>query len=265
MIDLTDKEKVCQKCGHIMKEVLETVTYKIKYIPAKLLEPLFNLMYEDILKFDIVHMDEKTLQVIKSCNNQSYMWGLFSFKYNTPIKLYFYKDNRRHENAKEILKDFKGYLIIDAYKAYDKVDDAININCFAHARRQYVDLIKVFKDNDGKITKPLAKQSLAYIDALYKVEHQLEAEKASINDIYQTRNTKSKDILAKYKKWLNENYPTVPRNSLIAKAMAYSINPFDNLSNYLLDALPMIGDDVDNLRKLLPYSAELPERVKVKK
>ena len=57
----------------------------------------------------------------------------------------------------------------------------------------------------------------------------------------------------------------MPRNSLIAQAMAYSINQFDNLSNYLLDTLPMIGDDVDNLRKLLPYSAELPERVKVKK
>ena len=75
-------------------------------------------------------------------------------------------------------------------------------------------------------------------------------------------------------------------------AMAYSINRMDNLSNYLLDGrlpidnnlakrgklnvyeylvylfdtLPKINnDDVDNLRKLLPYSPDLPEYLKVQK
>ena len=37
-------------------------------------------------------MDETTLQVIKSASNLCYMLGLFSSKYDKPIKLYFYKD-----------------------------------------------------------------------------------------------------------------------------------------------------------------------------
>ena len=52
--------------------------------------------------------------------------------------------------------------------------------------------------------------------------------------------------------------------SIVETATANNLNIFEYLM-YLFDTLPMIDDDVDNLGKLLQYSADLPERVKVKK
>lgn len=292
---------------------------------ANILKPLVDLMYKDILKNDIVHMDETTLTVIKSASNTCYMWGLFSSKYDKPIKLYFYKDNRRHENASELLGGFKGYVISDGYEAYNKVESCINVNCFAHARRKYAEIIKAFK---GNLTSSLCTEGIRFIDNLYKIEHMLENKKASIEEIYNVRQNESKKVLEEYKLWLDKNYPTVPPKTALGKAMAYSINNFDNLSNYILDGRLSIdnnlaergmknfvigrknflfcftenganmssvaysivetalannlnvfeylvyvfdtlakinSNDVDNLRKLLPYSDDLPEYLKVKR
>lgn len=291
---------------------------------ASMLKPLVDIMYDDILKNDIVHMDETTLTVIKSVSNTCYMWGLFSSKYDKPIKLYFYKDNRRHENASELLKGFKGYVISDGYEAYNKVDSCINVNCWAHARRKYAEIIKAFK---GNLTSSLCLEGIKYIDSLYKIEHMLEKKSASIEEIYNTRQKDSKEILDEYKVWLDKNYPTVPPKTALGKAMAYSLNQFDNLANYILDgrlsidnnlaergmknfvigrknflfcfaengahmssvaysivetalannlnvfeyltyvfeALAKCNNNKDNLRKLLPYSNDLPEYLKVKK
>lgn len=291
---------------------------------AEMLKPLVDLMYEDILKNSIVHMDETTLQVIKSASNTCYMWGLFSSKYDNPIKLYFYKDNRRHENASELLKGFKGYVISDGYEAYNKVDSCINVNCWAHARRKYAEIIKAFK---GNLTSSLCAEGIRFIDDLYKIEHKLEKKNASIDEIYETRQNESKSILDEYKAWLDKNYPTVPPKTALGKAMAYSLNQFDNLANYILDGRLSIdnnlaergmknfvigrknflfcftenganmssvaysivetalannlnvfeyliyvfdtlakinNNDVDNLRRLLPYSNELPQHLRIK-
>lgn len=406
--DLNEEEKNCPNCGNTLVRIGETVTYKLKYIPAKLikekhvyptykctkcykddittivkapndlafpksmassslvaniisdkfsrylplyrqeklfrnvgldisranlsnwflagarmLKPLVDLMYEDILKLDIVHMDETTLSVIKGVSNTSYMWGLFSSKYDTPIKLYFYKDNRRHENAAEILKGFKGYVVSDGYEAYKKVTDCINVNCFAHARRKYAEIIKAFK---GEYTSTYCDEALKFIDSLYHIEHELERSGASLDEINDVRHNRSKKVLDDYKKWLDEKYNEVPPKTAIGKAMAYSLNQFNELSNFLLDPrLPLDNNlaergmksfvlgrknfmfcftengaemssvaysvvetaiannlnvyeyliyvfdelaksngSVDNLRKLLPYSLNLPEYLKIK-
>lgn len=407
--DLSDEEKKCNECGADLVRIGQTVTYKLKYIPAKiikekhiyptykcnecykndianivkapydlafpksmassslvaniitdkyvkylplyrqeklfknvgldisranmsnwflagaeLLKPLVDLMYEDILTHDIVHIDETTLTVIKGLSNTSYMWGLFSSKHDKQIKLYFYKDNRRHENANLLLNGFKGYVISDGYEAYDKVEDCTNVNCWAHARRKYAEIIKAFKCN---LTSSLCTEGIKFIDNLYKIEHRLEKANASIGEIYETRQKESKKVLDAYKEWLDTNYPTVPPKTALGKAMAYSINQFGNLSNYILDGrlaidnnlaergmknfvigrknwlfcfaengahmssvaysivetalannlnvyeyliyvfdtLSKINNNVDNLRKLLPYSNDLPEYLRVKR
>lgn len=54
--------------------------------------------------------------------------------------------------------------------------------------------------------------------------------------------------------------------SMVETAIANKLNVYENLV-YLFDTLQKIVDcdDVDNLRKLLPYSPDLPEYLKVQK
>lgn len=53
--------------------------------------------------------------------------------------------------------------------------------------------------------------------------------------------------------------------SMVETAIANKLNVYEYLV-YLFDTSPKINnDDVDNLRKLLPYSPDLPEYLKVQK
>ena len=53
--------------------------------------------------------------------------------------------------------------------------------------------------------------------------------------------------------------------SMVETAIANKLNVYEYLV-YLFDTIPKINnDDVDNLRKLLPYSPDLPEYLKVQK
>ena len=52
--------------------------------------------------------------------------------------------------------------------------------------------------------------------------------------------------------------------SIVETALANNLNVFEYLT-YVFDTLPKIKNNDDNLRKLLPYSNELPEYLKVKR
>lgn len=89
-----------------------------------------------------------------------------------------------------------------------------------------------YKDN---LRSSLCQEAIKYIYKLYRIEHLLENKNASIEEIYQTRQKDFKMVLDEYKLWLQKNYPNVPPQTALGKAMAYSMNRMDNLSNYLLD------------------------------
>ena len=52
---------------------------------------------------------------------------------------------RDHEGPKLFLGEFQGILQTDGYKAYDKVSGRkiVHAGCLAHARRKFVDAVKV--------------------------------------------------------------------------------------------------------------------------
>lgn len=65
-------------------------------------------------------------------------WGLASSKQNREKSLCIhYERNRKHRNASKILNGFKGYVHSDGYEAYKIIPDAINVGCFAHAKKIY--------------------------------------------------------------------------------------------------------------------------------
>jgi uncharacterized membrane protein len=119
-------------------------------------------------------------------------------------------------------------LQADAYSGYDclyTTDDIIEVGCFAHARRKFVEIAKNTK------TPTRAHQALGYIKKLYEVE--TEAKDLSNEDRKNLRQTKAKPILDEFKKWLDVQINELPEQTPMYKAAAYSVNAWVALNRYL--------------------------------
>jgi len=200
---------------------------------ANILNPLYILLYKNIIKSDICHMDETPLRVISNDENHAYIWGLTSSKYDKAASIYIYEANRKHENASKILNGFSGYVHSDGYAAYKGISNTINVGCFAHARRKYVEIIKA-SDKDSDFHR-LATEGKKYIDRLYSVEHKAKKDKLSIQEIFNLRQELSLPIINEYAQWLNNNPYHSYSQLTITKAINYSINAMPELKNYLKD------------------------------
>ena len=104
-----------------------------------LLKPVYNLLHQELLKREVLHADETTLQVLhepgKTAQSKSYMW-----LYRTGsddkhlIVLYDYQPSRSGDHAVEFLKGFHGYLHTDGYSGYNKPGNITRCGCWAHLR-----------------------------------------------------------------------------------------------------------------------------------
>lgn len=198
---------------------------------ANILSPLYLLLYQNIIKSDICHMDETPLRVIEEQQENAYMWGLCSSKYDNPAYIYVYEPNRKHHHASDLLKNFKGYVHSDGYEAYRKINGVTNVACFAHARRKYVEILKAIPKDSCFYN--LAQTGKQYIDKLYVVEKQISNK--SIEDRYKIRQEKCLPILNEYENWLNTNPYASYKQFAITKAINYSLNGIKELKNYLFD------------------------------
>ena len=113
------------------------------------LEPIYDKLCGKLLKQEVLHADETTVQVLhepgKTAQSNSYMW-LYrtSGDADNPIILYEYQPDRKAERPQSFLKGYHGYLHMDGYDGYHKLGDNITIvGCWAHARRKFNEALKV--------------------------------------------------------------------------------------------------------------------------
>lgn len=205
------------------------------------LKCIYNIIYKDILKEDIIHADETTLRVISEKEGKCYMWGIGSSKWSDMnIRLYFYKDSRAHQHASDILEGYKGYLQTDMYQAYPKIKDTIDVACFAHAKRKYEEIVKALGKNN--LYSDTCNTAIKYINQLYKIEKSL-ADKTP-EEIYEARQKLSKPIFEEYISWCKKTVVSYPQKTSISKAIQYTINNEVYLSNYLLDGRLVIDNNL---------------------
>ncbi len=137
------------------------------------LRPLYERMREYLLQRDILHADETTLQVLKepgrSADSTSYMWLYRTGRDGPPIILYDYQTTRASKHPARFLKGFKGYLHTDGYDGYIGMSGIINVGCWAHARRYFVDALKAMPPKKDD-TPTAAEEGLAFCNKLFEIE-----------------------------------------------------------------------------------------------
>jgi transposase len=207
-----------------------------------LLAPLIDLMRLNIITCDYARADETTLQVLnepgRKAIDKSFMWVFMNEGLSQKSIVYRYDPTRKGAVAGEFLDGFKGYLQSDAYSGYKQIcrDEIVSVGCWAHARRKFVDIMKI-ASKSGK-----AAEAVAYIQKLYEVERYAKEKSLPPDRVKELRLEKSKPILDSYKAWLTSTVPRVPPKNPLCAAIKYSLNNWAELTRYLDDGRL----DIDN-------------------
>ena len=204
---------------------------------GELLQPLVNLMADEILSYDIAYADETTVQVLneenKTAQSTSYMWCYGGGPPDRFCYLYHYHPSREHKIPKLFFAEYKGFLHCDGYQAYDALAkenaDVTLVGCWYHARRKFADAAKVSK-NPG-ISAWFIKQ----IARLSKVEKIINDENQSAEQAFHYRLDKAKPIVEKIKIKLDEHQHKTSTSSLLGKAIHYVLNQWPKLQHYFND------------------------------
>lgn len=208
---------------------------------GSLLKPLVVEMKVDALlpSKRIFTDDTPTPVQSKGKTHQGRLWVYVGGGNEKPnCVIYEYTSNRSQTAPQKFLKGYKGYLQADAYAGYDilyKSGEIIEVACMAHARRKFMDIIKAAKEPS------LGDKAVEYIGKLYEIErrgkHLTPLQRKYLRRKY------SKPILKDFYRWLvGKQKKTLPK-SPIGKAIAYTLNHWRALNNYLRDGILEIDNN----------------------
>ena len=200
-----------------------------------LLEPLYSELLNNLLhnEFNVIHADETPLKVIGSKKDKCYMFVYTTSFWEKPIYIYDFNDSRSTKNLKELLSDYKGYLVCDGYTGYDCLTkQGITIQrCMVHARRYFNDVLKVL-DNEKERTKSPAYKVLNLMSKLFKYEDNFKKNSLTASQIVKQRNSSAYQSVIKD---LNNYIDSIniDNNELLSKAVNYYNNNKKELYTYL--------------------------------
>ena len=202
-----------------------------------LIQPLINLLRDHLLEYDIVQMDETTVQVLKepgrAAQSKSYLWVQRGGPPDQRIVLFDYDPSRGGAVPQRLLSGYAGYLQTDGYEGYNAVvseNAIIHVGCMAHAQRRFYEAVKAqAKNKKGGI----AQHGLAFIQRLYRIEKQ--ARDDPPEDRHSHRTEHAQPVLDKLRKWCDEKLPQVPPQTATGKALSYLDEQWDRLIRYLED------------------------------
>ena len=217
------------------------------------IQPLINLLQDVLLGYDVLQMDETTLQVLKEPaklpQSNSYLWVRRGGPPDLPVLLFDYDPSRSQAVPLRLLEGYRGYVQVDGYDGYNAVglrSDIVLVGCMAHARRKFDEAVKaqgVDRDNPEKIGK--AMEGLRYLQALYRIER--ECKGSFSEERYSVRQQKAKPLFETLRAWLDAALPTVAPQSMTGKALTYLHNQWPKLIRYLDDGrLSIDNNRVEN-------------------
>lgn len=237
---------------HLAKHITKTIGFEINkqnlanYAAkgAQILDTIYERMKQDLFNNNskVIHSDETTLVVSKkpeydTGRKKSYVYVYTSSFYDkNQIRIYDFHESRSIDQTTQWLKEYKGYILCDDYRGYDKLaKENANIKlqrCWAHVRRRYADIVKNLPKN--KITESKAYQILSKVSKLFELEKGYREKKLTPSQIYKERQSKQTKQIKEDIYQLVFNTTAHPVSSLY-EAIQYTRNCFNDLFTYLED------------------------------
>ncbi len=146
---------------------------------GELLQPVVAVMRQDLLRASYLQADETTVPVQmhdqRGADHQAYLW-----QYGQPggETVFEFQLGRGREGPRKFLGQWEGILQTDGYQAYDDVggEKLVHVGCWAHARRKFVDAVKV-NPKDAEAIKMVTR-----MDALFLVDRHARRERLSVEE-----------------------------------------------------------------------------------
>lgn len=193
---------------------------------GELLEPVTAAMRLDLLKASYLQADETVVPVQmhdkRGANHQAYLW-----QYGKPggETVFDFRMGREREGPERFLEKWQGILHTDGYQAYENIGGLklVHVGCWAHARRKFVDAVKV-NANDGEAIKMVTR-----MDALFLIDRHARESQMSAEERLALRRSEAEP-------WLQEIYAActafmkvaLPK-SVMGQALRYALNQWPKL------------------------------------
>lgn len=211
-------------------------------------QPLVNLLRDEMLAAPIVYGDETELQVLKEpgrrAQTKSYLWAQMTEASGAdgtgpPIRLFAYSSSRSTETARTLYAGMRraGVLMSDGYKPYEAIAQEhalVHLGCWAHARRGFHEALQAMpKDKRGP--EQLPARFIELIARMYHVE--AEARRAGLEPdaLQRRRQERSAPVLAEIEALLAAHLHAVLPSSLLGKALHYLASQWSKLVRFVDD------------------------------
>lgn len=210
---------------------------------APIVEKMRNTMYSD----QVIHCDETYVQVLheqnKSVSSKSYIWVTTTAEYQKehPVAIYNYTPTRSLADAREVLRGYEGYIMCDGYTVYDALhkkayqgENAMNVKpvaCLVHARRKFVEALKLLKPSDRKNTS--AQTAVDMIAQIFHIDNQFN--NLSTEERFIERQKHLAKPLDDFFAWLEVEEQQALPQSRYGKAISYALEQKKKVMRVLED------------------------------
>lgn len=219
-----------QKYGSERIDLSRSVLCRSAIRCGELLEPIWKQVGAEVISSPVVFTDDTGVRALNADDKERKTARFWVYADKKGRCFYDFTESRRRDGPVSVLQDFKGFLQADAYAGYDCLyapDGAVEVACWAHARRKFV---------EAEETEPeIAKEAIDRIAYLYEVEKVCREKNVASDELQAMRQKHSKPILKELGAWLELKKTEVLPKSPIAKAIRYSLNQREALNEYVSD------------------------------
>jgi hypothetical protein len=194
---------------------------------GELLIPVTEAMRQDLLKASYLQADETTVPVQmhdgRGSNHEAYLW-----QYGKPggETVFDFCLGRGREGPKRFLGNWEGILQTDGYQVYDAGvggPKLVHVGCWAHARRKFVDAVKVNPQDAAAVSMVMR------MDALFLVDRDARKKVMSAAERLSHRRALSQEFVDEIQKECKGLLRTALPKSALGKAVAYTLNMWPKL------------------------------------
>jgi transposase len=193
---------------------------------GELLGPMVGAMRRDLLAESYLQADETPVPVQmhdgRGENHQAYLW-----QYGKPggETVFDFCLGRGREGPRKFLGQWEGILQTDGYSAYDDIGGPklVHVGCWAHARRKFVDAVKVNPQDAAAVAM------VTRMDALFLIDRDARRRALSAEQRLAQRSEYAEEWLHQIRQaclgLLRESLP----KSALGQAAAYTLNMWAKL------------------------------------